>query len=234
MKVLRYGLGICCSLAVLVALLITSVEIAAYSDFEYYAKEYTKYNVMEDVDMALDDLMAVTEHMMAYLRGERDELQIETTVGGETRGFFNERELAHMVDVRNLFIGGLAVRRICIIIAIICLVGLALARTAFKRVLPACFQWGTGLFFIILAVLTAIIASDFNKYFVIFHHIFFTNDLWILNPATDLLINIVPEPFFVDMAARIGIIFAIFIVALLTLSTGLRIYFKKKESLAHV
>ena len=37
-----------------------------------------------------------------------------------------------------------------------------------------------------------------------FHHIFFNNDLWMLNPDTDLLINIVPEPFFMDTAARIA------------------------------
>ena len=233
MKVLRYFLGILCAMAVVVALLITSVELAAYSDFGYYADEYTKYNVMEDVDMELDDLMEVTEHMMAYLRGDRDELQIETTVGGETRGFFNDREIAHMVDVRNLFIGGLQVRLVTLGIALVCLGALVLTGTNLKRVLPVSFQWGTGLFFVILAVLAAIIASDFSKYFVVFHHIFFTNDLWLLNPSTDLLINIVPEPFFMDMAARIGLFFAAFIVALLVLSTGLRIYFKKKENLSH-
>lgn len=33
-------------------------------------------------------------------------------------------------------------------------------------------------------------------------------NLWILDARTDLLINIVPEPFFMDTAARIGITFA--------------------------
>ncbi len=234
MKILRYALGIVCSMAVLVALLITSIEIAAYSDFGYYADEYTKYNVLEAVDMELDDLMEVTEHMMAYLRGDRDELQIETIVGGEPRGFFNDREIAHMVDVRNLFLGGLDIRLISCAIAAACLVILVFTRTDLKRVLPASFQWGTGLFFVIAAVIAGVVASDFSKYFIVFHHIFFTNDLWLLDPATDLLINIVPEPFFMDMTVRIGVIFAAFIVALLLTSTVLRIYFRKKESSAHV
>ena len=51
------------------------------------------------------------------------------------------------------------------------------------------------------------ISTDFTRYFTIFHQIFFDNDLWILDPRTDLLINIVPEPFFVDTAARIGLLF---------------------------
>lgn len=62
--------------------------------------------------------------------------------------------------------------------------------------------------FLITAGLAALISTDFTKYFVIFHHIFFDNDLWILDARTDLLINIVPEPFFMDTAARIGITFA--------------------------
>ena len=61
-------------------------------------------------------------------------------------------------------------------------------------------------------------ASDFSKYFIVFHHIFFDNDLWILNPATDLLINIVPEPFFMDTALRIGITFGLMVVAFLVIS----------------
>ena len=46
--------------------------------------------------------------MMAYLRGRRDDLNIDTVVDGTPREFFNAREKAHMADVRNLFLGGLA------------------------------------------------------------------------------------------------------------------------------
>ena len=68
-------------------------------------------------------------------------------------------------------------------------------------------------FFTILALLAGIISTDFSKYFIIFHKIFFTNDLWILDPATDLLINIVPEPFFVDTAVRIAVTYGISVIA---------------------
>ena len=70
-------------------------------------------------------------------------------------------------------------------------------------------------------MLAAIISTDFTKYFVIFHHIFFDNDLWILNPATDMLINIVPEGFFMDTAARIGALYAILVALILGVSIAL-------------
>ena len=65
-----------------------------------------------------------------------------------------------------------------------------------------------------LCILGVLIATDFNKYFIIFHEIFFDNDLWILDPRTCLLIRMLPEGFFFDMAIRISVIFIIFLVIL--------------------
>ena len=113
-----------------------------------------------------------------------------------------------MEDVRGLFLGGLMLRRACAAGAAICLALLFLLKAKVKKVLPISVCAGTGLFFVIACGLAALISTDFTKYFIIFHQIFFDNDLWILDARTDLLINIVPEPFFMDTAARIGILFA--------------------------
>ena len=104
--------GILGAFCVMLVLLITSVEAVAYWTPGYYEKEYTKYQVLEDLpEMTMEDLLTVTDEMMAYLRGDREDLHVFTTMGGEYREFFNEREIAHMEDVRNLFIGGLWIRR---------------------------------------------------------------------------------------------------------------------------
>ncbi len=44
----------------------------------------------------------------------------------------------------------------------------------------------------------------FYKYFRIFHKIFFANDLWMFDPATDYMIRMLPEGFFLDFVFRIG------------------------------
>lgn len=209
MKIIHCFFGILSSFCLMIILLITSVEAVAYWTPGYYEKEYTKYNVAADVRMEMDDLLDVTEEMMAYLRGDREDLHVPTIVDGQPREFFNEREIAHMEDVRGLFIGGLRLRTGCIITAALCLLILILTKARLRRVIPMSICAGTGLFFGTACLLAAIISTDFTKYFVIFHQIFFTNDLWILDPATDLLINIVPEPFFMDTAARIGLTFGI-------------------------
>lgn len=207
MKFIQYLLGLVCTFSLIIILLITSVEAVTYWTPGFFEKEYAKYHVTETVDMEMDDLLEVTREMMSYLRGGRDNLNIMTTVAGQQREFFNQREIDHMFDVRNLFLAALTIRKVCLAFAALSLAALFALRAKVRRILPRAVCGGTVLFFVVLAALTAIISTDFTKYFIVFHHILFTNSLWILDPATDLLINIVPEEFFVDTALRIAIVF---------------------------
>ena len=208
MKIFCNFLGVLCAFCLMFILLVTSVEAVVYWTPGYFEKEYTKYNVAAAVDMEMDDLLDVTDEMMAYLKGDREDLHVPTIVGGEEREFFNEREIAHMEDVQGLFLGAIFLRRLCVGIIAASIILLVLAKSDIKHLLPKMICIGTGLFFFLIAALSLIISTDFTKYFIIFHKIFFDNDLWILDPSTDLLINIVPEPFFMDTAFRIAGTFA--------------------------
>lgn len=217
MKILHSAIGILCAFALMITLLITSVEAVTYWTPGYYEKEYAKYNVTEDVNMEMEDLLDVTHEMMAFLRGDRADLHVPTIVDGQPREFFNEREIAHMEDVQGLFLAAIALRRACMI-GIVAAVALLFALKAdVRRLLPKTICAGTLLFFTILAALALVISTNFTKYFVIFHEIFFNNDLWMLDPSTDLLINIVPEPFFVDTAARIGLTYGVSVAVVFVL-----------------
>ena len=66
------------------------------------------------------------------------------------------------------------------------------------------FRWGIGALLLVLAALLVWGMVDFDSLFILFHHLAFTNDLWLLNPATDLLIRLMPVAFFVHYAALIG------------------------------
>lgn len=209
MKFFHGLLGILCAFALMITLLITSIEAVTYWTPDYYEKEYSKYQVLEAVSMEMEDLLDVTREMMAYLRGNREDLHVPTIVNGQPREFFSAREIAHMEDVRGLFLAAIAIRRVCLIVIVLTILLLVVTKADIKRVLPRTICAGTILFFAILASLAALISTDFSKYFVVFHHIFFNNDLWLLNPSTDLLINIVPEPFFMDTAARIAVTYGV-------------------------
>ena len=221
--------------ALMITLLITSVEAVTYWTPGYYEKEYRKYHVLEAVQMEMEDLLDVTDEMMSYLRGGREDLHVSTIVNGQPREFFSEREIAHMEDVRGLFLGAIAIRRGCVLVILAVLALLFLTRADIRYILPRTVCAGTILFFALLAILAAIISSDFSRYFIVFHHIFFNNDLWMLDPSTDLLINIVPEPFFMDTAARIGITYGISVAAVFSLClAGVFLTRRKNSFLQHL
>ena len=202
--------------------LITSVEAVVYWQKGYFEKEYTKYDVLSRVSMEMDDLLYVTDEMMDYLKGDREDLEIHTIVGGEEREFFNEKEKRHMVDVQGLFLGAIAMRRGAVILAVLSAAAL-LAKKQGRTILQM-LQWGIGLFIGAMAGLALLASTNFTKYFTYFHLLFFDNDDWILNPKTDLLINIVPEGFFRDTAYSIA---GIFLVTSLLLWLGAGLLRKK-------
>ncbi len=208
MKLLHRLAGILIAFCLMIILFITSVEAVVYWNPGYFQKEYEKYNVLDSLPpMTMEDLLTVTDEMMDYLRGDRADLHVETTMDGQEREFFNAREIAHMEDVQGLFLKAILLRRIALGTAVLLMVLLVLSKAPLRRLLPPSLCIGTGLFFGLIALLTLIISTDFSRYFITFHHIFFDNDLWILDPATDMLINIVPEGFFMDTAARIAGLF---------------------------
>ena len=65
MKILQRGLATIISITAIVILLITAFEIGAYSDYGWYQKAYEKYDVLNDLEMEMKDVMYVTEEMMA-------------------------------------------------------------------------------------------------------------------------------------------------------------------------
>lgn len=202
-------------LLLIIAILITSFQVAIYGDPEYkfYEKEYRKYQVTESLQMEMDDVMDVTEKMMDYLIGRREELSVETTVNGETMDFFNEQDRLHMADVKNLFLGGLALRWWLLgIFVLLILILIFPLKADWKRILPKAYFISLGIFLVLTILLGCLFASDFTKYFTIFHEIFFTNDLWLFDPATDLMIRMLPEGFFYDMVIRIGMYFLVGLV----------------------
>ena len=70
---------------------------------------------------------------------------------------------------------------------------------------------------------------DFTGLWESFHRLFFRNDLWLLNPRTDLMINMFPEDFFFHMVIRIAVMFLIGFGGMAVWSV---FYWKRRLSLA--
>ncbi|WP_313526912.1 TIGR01906 family membrane protein [Anaerotignum sp.] len=205
MRFVYKGIGLFTGLALMFVLIISSTEYVIYCMDGYFEKEYKKYNVAKSINIEMNDLMIVTHEMMDYLKGDREDLVVYTKIDGGEREFFNAKEKRHMVDVQNLFIKAVQLRRLALLFSIFAMGILLFAKKGYH--LFQGLQWGIATFFILIGVLVSLMIQDFNRYFITFHHVFFSNNDWILNPKTDLLINIVPEGFFRDTAFWISGIF---------------------------
>ena len=187
-------------------LLLTSFQVAIYGDSQYrfYEREYKKYQVADSLNMTMDNIMDVTDQMMAYLIGKKAELSVITDVDGETQDFFNEQDRFHMGEVKDLFLGGLKIRNIMLVAVLLILILLAARKADLIKLLPRAYFVTLGITGVITVVLGGLFASDFDKYFRIFHEIFFDNDQWMFDPVTDYMIRMLPEGFFYDFVFRIG------------------------------
>lgn len=222
MKVVHWVIGMIFSFSLIAALLFTSCEIAIYSDFDVYEREYEKYDVLSELNMTMDDAMYVTHEMMDYLRGDRETLSVVTDVDGKRQDFFNQQDRFHMSEVRELFLGGMAIRAGACVSMVVCIILLLLMKADVRRILPSSYLIALAAVGLSLAVAGVMALVDFNAVFVMFHHLFFDNDLWIFDPAEDYMIRMLPEGLFADMAARIGVIFAAGLVISLILSIAAR------------
>ena len=173
-------------LALLVLLHGVGTNAALYKRLQLNADILPEAGIDEKALSELDEKLA------DYLRGDAAALDDAP---------FNATERAHMADCYDLFV---LLRRVMAALAAATLVLLFAAhrlhcmnprRAAFIAaivlggVVAALAVWGLG---------------DFSSLFTAFHRLLFSNDLWLLDPATDLLIRICPESMFVWMAAIIG------------------------------
>lgn len=215
-------LGVVISIMAIFICLITGFEIATYGNYDFYEKEYEKYQVTESLDMEMDDVMTVTKYMMSYLKGKEETLSIESTIEGKTQDFFNEQDRFHMGEVQNLFLKGILLRRFAIVIFVVAFVALRWKDKEWKVNLARAYEWTLGVTALLFGALGIAISMNFSKCFTIFHEIFFDNDLWLFDARTDYMIRMLPEGFFFDMVIRIGSFFAGLLLVLLVIAEVVR------------
>lgn len=195
-------------LLVPIVLLLTDVQMVAFNR-DYYRVEYIKYSIPEQIGMSMDNLMDSTEKLLQYLDNKRDDLDFKGSFNRGEEGFFSQRDKYHMIDVKNLFVKGRILRNAAFIF-ITGFVLLLFRKKPYKEQLRKLSRYGIAISAAGIApvlILIILMNIDFYRYFTVFHEIFFNNDLWLLDPAKDRLVNIFPQDFFTDMAFSISYLY---------------------------
>ena len=171
-----------------------------------YSYGFSKYDIPSHAGIELPELISVGRQIREYFNNKEEFLNVTVNrFGTPVINLYNSREILHMKDVKFLVKGTYRLQELSgLIIALFTIYGLVTdKRSFFSRVGVYCLS--AGLITLAVVSLAGIISLvGFEQAFIVFHKISFTNDLWQLNPHTDMLLIMFPQGFFFDTTMLIA------------------------------
>ena len=210
--------------------LLGSIHFWSFNE-SFYKNEHDKLmlygkHISEYIGITDDDLAKLTHFTLSYLNDPKASLDIQMNVKGKQREIFTDDEKAHMVDVRNL---NLAANYLFFDSAVVftAFIALYIFRKYPVSVLFAYYKKILMYIMIFIGIIGIWIMFDFDGFWTFFHHIFFpSNELWLLDLRSDILIMIVPPEFFNHLVVTIVVTF----VSLILLFYLILYLLNKKEA----
>lgn len=197
------------------------------TDAEQYHALQIQASVLDSAGISEQDLIAVDGALADYLAGKTPSLNVSAVVFGRAQPAFNLKEQLHMEDCRQLFSLLRTVMGLCVglgALSIFCGLRLLQNRQGVRLAV-----WLSPLTIALpLGALAVWALIDFGSAFHFFHKILFTNDLWLLDPATDLLIRICPTSMFMALGAQIGLAGLAWAIAVPALTTAATFLIKER------
>jgi integral membrane protein (TIGR01906 family) len=196
-------------LALPVALLTTNVRLLANAPLVYgYA--FDRYHAEDSTGLSRADLDSTAGALRQYFNNNETTFFHTVTEGGLPEPVFNARETRHMEDVKRLFVRVNRVQEFSVIFVLAYVISFFVwSREGNVRQLAQQSLVGLALGGATVGGIGIFAAFGFESAFTRFHDLFFSNDLWQLDPRTDHLIQMFPEPFWRDMTIVLGAMCAV-------------------------
>lgn len=207
------------ALLIIIAVLFTSLQICI-NQRNWYYESYVKYGTAKETQISDEEMTEAIFRLVDYMEGRVDSIQLSVTEAGRVVEMYNRQEIDHMVDVRALYQAWRAVRTYGGILAAITIAVCMLTLPKGQRIGMLCrgFLIAAAVFGAVLIALGIWVAVDFNSFWTEFHHLFFTNDLWLMDYATCRMIRICPLQLFNEIVVRFALIFLIPFALMLALA----------------
>ncbi|MBF0714707.1 lipoprotein intramolecular transacylase Lit [Gemelliphila palaticanis] len=177
-------------------------------NINFFENFYSKNNLALKLDISYNKLIFYTNNLLEYLRGNT---QLDSN-------WYSNKDILHMIDVKKLYNFSIYFAILLIILTLISLViTYIIDKDNFLYTPIKIFSKVFIIFFIIIVLLTIIAIQNFNYFWIKFHEIIFTNDLWLLDPKESNLIKMVPEEFFFELVIKIIINILIYLTSLIVI-----------------
>jgi len=188
------------------ALLISAAVNFEFNSLWLYRNGFEKYNVSEATGLDKAELEKVAGGLIDYFNSRAEYISLTVVKDGEPLELFNQREVAHLKDVKALM--QLNLRLLvgtAVYVGVYAGISLFWRRKRYRRQLAWAAVIGSSIALgMIIALGAGSMLLDFSELFTRFHFVAFTNELWMLDPATDYLIMLFPEGFWYDSAVLLG------------------------------
>ena len=189
------------SVAVAGAILGNSVTAVLAATFTY---PWFSAGVVNNYDLTTAQMQANYDRVVHYsLFPWVSELRLDTLP-------MSDSGRQHFADAKDLFQVFVQAGLICLVIALV------LGIWLWRRHRSSGFLIAGGIITLASPLLIAIpLMINFDRSFVVFHELFFDNDLWIFDPRTDPIINYLPESLFMRNAFAILVLMIVLSVAVI-------------------
>ncbi len=188
-------------------LVLTNVRIAATWE-RVYDYAFSQYDAPTVTGIERRELDRSASEIIDYFEdsesGELLDIRVER--GDQTVPLFNQREILHMRDVRDLFRLTFRVQEFAFVYIVAYVAGIYLwARERSMRRLAREAITAGGITVGILGMAAIAVMLGFDALFEQFHILSFSNDFWQLDPATDRLVQMFPMNFWFDVTLAVGV-----------------------------
>jgi len=151
------------------------------------------------------ELEKAAEGLIHYFNSGEEYITLTVVKDGKPFELFNQREVMHLKDVKELF--WLDYRLLLgTLIYVLAYAGVSLfrQRKRYRRRLGWGVVGGSSLTLLLMLALGIGMLLNFDRLFLQFHLISFANELWLLDPTQDYLIMLFPQGFWYDAALLCG------------------------------
>lgn len=204
------GLGHLLGLMFVLALplfLVTSNVRVAFNTQLLYEVGFDRHDVESRTGLSSHQLTVAAEQIREYFNSEDDLIKLRIPFGETTKGLFLEREVLHMRDVKELV--SLAYRfqeGLFLFILLFITLGFLVRGSQFSIYARKLLIRGSTVTIILVGTIGLLSLIAFDPLFRLFHELSFSNDLWILDPTRDYLVQLFPLGFWMESTVIIGII----------------------------
>ena len=194
--------------AVLLPIFLIAINVGYVTDSDWlYTYNWWRNGIPERTGLPVSELDSAADQIKDYFANDAERLDVRVNTSRGMVSLFDEREILHMIDVKDLmsYVAALSVWS-GVVLVLCSALGLVIRRRDFFASLSRWLRWCALVWGIVIAAVVVVAIIDFTWIFTQFHLLSFANDLWLLDPFRHYLLLLFPERFFLEATLFVAVL----------------------------